>query len=894
MNRKERRAAQRQAQRGAPAPPLPAAQATADPLAVAVQHLRAGRLREAEHLCRDALRRDPQSFAALHLLGFIAFQSGHDQAAIELMTRAVAVDPHSTECHFHLALALHRSGRLDEAAAHFSKAAALKPDFAAAHLDLGNVLMQQGKPEAAKDSYRRALALDAGSADTHLNLGNAFMRLDQPAAAEGHYRRASELKPDHVGAYLNLGAALIAQARLPAAIESLRRAAALKPEAAEIHRHLADALHHQGQPGEALASYRRALSLQPNALEARHGLGNVLMELGEFRQAVEEYRRVLVVRPEHAEICNNLGIALAALGQYAEAEAQYRRALALKPGLVDVHRNLGRVVLARGGPEEALWLARRGLAIEETVEGRAFFVECAKNLPVDRADGELRNLLARALTEGWSRPGELSGLAGDLFQASEAGKICLARMTQPLSAVCPAPEVLDRDTLALLAADRLLLALMESAPVRQVALERLLALARRTLLDWALDAAAGDLDPPLLAFFCALAIQCFINEYVFAHDSEEWAGFVKLREALDHALSGGAAIPPLWLVAAAAYGPLHELGQAAALLQAAWPDPIKRLLRQQIEEPLTERKIRAGIPTLTGVDDAVSQKVRQQYEDMPYPRWITAAPVGRPAAIEWHLRNRFPLAPIRHVPRRERLDMLIAGCGTGQHSIESAQRYAGAQVLAIDLSLTSLGYAARKTRSLGLSNIEYGQADILRLGALGRSFDVIEASGVLHHLRDPAEGWRILLRWLRPGGFMSVGLYSAIARADVRAARAFIAEGGYGQSAADIRRCRQDIMALADGTEVKNVASYPDFFSISECRDLLFHVEEHQLTIPQIAAFLAENGLVFIGFATDAERKYRQRFPDDPSMTNLDNWHRFETEMPSAFAGMYQFWVQKP
>ena len=76
-------------------------------------------------------------------------------------------------------------------------------------------------------------------------------------------------------------------------------------------------------------------------------------------------------------------------------------------------------------------------------------------------------------------------------------------------------------------------------------------------------------------------------------------------------------------------------------------------------------------------------------------------------------------------------------------------------MLAVDLSLSSLCYAKRKTRELGLTNITYAQADILRLGTLPRRFDVIESSGVLHHLADPLAGWRVLLSLLRPGGFMS-------------------------------------------------------------------------------------------------------------------------------------------
>ena len=54
--------------------------------------------------------------------------------------------------------------------------------------------------------------------------------------------------------------------------------------------------------------------------------------------------------------------------------------------------------------------------------------------------------------------------------------------------------------------------------------------------------------------------------------------------------------------------------------------------------------------------------------------------------------------------------------------------------------------------------------------------------------------------------------------------------------------------------------------------------------------------LGFIGFnlKPDILKKYGERFPDDESMTDLDSWHVFESEHPAVFAGMYQFWVQKP
>ncbi len=80
---------------------------------------------------------------------------------------------------------------------------------------------------------------------------------------------------------------------------------------------------------------------------------------------------------------------------------------------------------------------------------------------------------------------------------------------------------------------------------------------------------------------------------------------------------------------------------------------------------------------------------------------------------------------------------------------------------------------------------------------------------------------------------------------------------------------------------------------MSECRDLLFHVQEHQFTIPEISAFLAETGFTFVGFETPARGAYLRRFPSDQAAVDLANWTTFEIENPSTFAQMYQFWIQK-
>jgi SAM-dependent methyltransferase len=213
----------------------------------------------------------------------------------------------------------------------------------------------------------------------------------------------------------------------------------------------------------------------------------------------------------------------------------------------------------------------------------------------------------------------------------------------------------------------------------------------------------------------------------------------------------------------------------------------------------------------------------------------------------------------------------------------------------VDLSLASLSYAKRKTQELGLTNIEYAQADILKLESLGRSFDVIESGGVLHHLEDPFKGWMVLLSLLRKGGFMGVALYSEVARRDVVKAREYIEGQGYTPSIDDIRKCRQDLINLSEFGEYSTLLEINDFYSVSDCRDFLFHVQEHRMTLTGIDSFLKLNNLAFLGFQISPQVlvAYHQRFPDDKAAVNLDQWNIFEHENPDTFMGMYQFWIQK-
>ena len=238
-------------------------------------------------------------------------------------------------------------------------------------------------------------------------------------------------------------------------------------------------------------------------------------------------------------------------------------------------------------------------------------------------------------------------------------------------------------------------------------------------------------------------------------------------------------------------------------------------------------------------------------------------------------------------------DVLIAGCGTGQQSIERKSKYKNSQILAIDLSLSSLAYAKRKTEELQVSGIEYMQSDIRDLDKVGRKFDIIECAGVLHHMDDPVSGWRVLTNCLKKGGLMAIGLYSELAREIIVKIREEIKEKGIGSSNTEMKLFRNGILKSKQKHHMI-IKEASDFYSLSEFRDLLFHVQEHRFTIPQIKDCLANLGLKFCGFQGELIVKdfiLKNSKKDD--LYNLDIWNLYEESNPGTFIGMYQFWCQK-
>lgn len=761
---------------------------------------------------------------------------------------------------------------------------------------MGAAYMQVGRTAEALLPMREAVTLSPGDVEALYNLGVIQQGLGHLNEAETSYRHALRVDDDYADAHGNLGVILQSQGQLDEAAARYRRTLELNPKNILARINLGVCLHDMGLLDEAEASYLIALQLAPDNADALSNLGNTLQNLHRFTEAESCYRRALEIKPGYPDAHYNLGNLLHDLGRLIESEECFRRALEIKPDYIEALNNLALLLDEQGKSATGLKIIQKSLHIRETSKARSIFFTCAKHLQIAEIDGETRENLVKALTTPWGKPSELVRICMDVVKLDDAILACVTQASMAWPQRLSAAQLFGMNGYTATSATPLLAAILTATPICDLEMERFLTMVRHAMLETSTTVGNCDSeDDASLDFYCAIALQCFINEYVFSYTDSEIQKATGLRDTVAKALADNAQIPASWLIAVAAYFPLHTLSSSSRLLERAWPESVVPVLLQQVREPEEEMRLRSSIPRLTDIEDAISILVQSQYEENPYPRWVKTALGSQPATVDNVLRRIFPLVSFSASGNRDNPEILIAGCGTGQQSISTAQRFSGAQVLAVDLSLSSLCYAKRKTSELGLTAIEYAQADLLKLGELGRSFDIVESTGVLHHLADPWAGWKVLLSLLRPGGFMKIGLYSKIARQDIAQMRTLISHWGYGPSAAEIRQCRQDLIDSEKKYDFMATLNSPDFFSTSSCRDLLFHAQEHLMSLSSIDEFLRKNNVGFLGFEIESKvlHAYKLRFPEDHTATNLKLWQTFENENPDTFANMYQFWIQK-
>ncbi len=267
-----------------------------DQLARAIALHQAGRIGEAEQIYQKILLAAPQHADAWHLLGVVAHQKGQHQAAVELISTAIAFNSNSASYHNNIGEAYRALRRFDEAVA----------------------------------SFRRAVGCDPTMVQSRFNLGRGLAALGEGAAAAAELRQAIERDPHHAGALKHLGHACFAQRDFAAAATAYRKALDLAPGDGELHAALGDVALSQGAPDAAVAHYEQAVALGFENAVVLCSLGLALHDAGAFAAAEERYEKALKLDPESALVHNNLGLAKLLRGEFGGGWRAYERRLMLK------------------------------------------------------------------------------------------------------------------------------------------------------------------------------------------------------------------------------------------------------------------------------------------------------------------------------------------------------------------------------------------------------------------------------------------------------------------------------------------------------------------------------------------------------------------------------------
>jgi tetratricopeptide (TPR) repeat protein/SAM-dependent methyltransferase len=803
--------------------------------------------------------------------------------------RIYTLKQHDADAWYALSHTHWSSGNIDEARNCCLRALELQPDHFDAIVGLGNVLFSLGQQEKAALQYQKALQINPEHAVAHCNLGNILSVMGRYDSAAASYQKAIQIDPNLFIAFYNFGNLRMQQCAYDKAVNNFKRAVALIPseEQLTVIKHQGRLLAQNNRPEEAKALFTQLCQTYPDDTQSWLHLSTVNGKLGNIDEAGDCCRRVLAIQPHHDQAHVVLGNVFFHHRKLDEALSHYQRALESNPQNVTALNNFGNACQTEEQIHDYIGFYREAIKLlSDPSEARATFGKIIKNtLPtayVPWLDEELQECFSnRAFDDKY-----LSRVTSHLLRLKYDIQVSSGHDNREW-----------RMSGGNIAPDKLFILFLKNTVNTDATLEQYLITLRRDLLKKYVS--GNTLGNDDLQVIGALAHQSYNNEYVFSLETLEEQIIDDLRHSIEHrvpALQEPDRDLECRLLVFAMYENLYSLAckkDLCLMPQASWSGIMHPLLEQTILNPLEEEAIKQEIVSVGRIEDKTSRLVQSQYEENPYPRWLSV-PRDRSRNLKLVVKQLFPdFTPPSFLDGP--IQMLIAGCGTGKHPIQTAS-YGNVEITAIDISKSSLAYGMRMARKYGVTNVKFMQGDILQLAKLDKRFHIIESVGVLHHMEDPLAGWRILSDLLVEGGLMSIGLYSELARKPIVAAQEVIRNEGLIPDRSNIRNFRKRILQRDLDDAICGLSNVNDFYSSSECRDLLFHSTEHRYTLPQIGKALNDLKLDFLGFVFDSLKTpgmYREHFPVDRNMKNLLLWDKYEKLYPNTFTGMYKFWCQK-
>ena len=621
----------------------------------------------------------------------------------------------------------------------------------------------------------------------------------------------------------------------------------------------------------------------PNSILIQNIQGVVHTELKNYKLAKNLFIKVVNLSPNYTDGHYNLANVYNKLDEKEKAIESYNKVIELDINYFKAHNNLGNIYRKKGLNKRAIECYLSTLEINSNY--KVAYYNLAGVLQFYILDEENKNInkyLLHLLKEKIIvRPNSIApNILNGLFLNTD--------LKNNLSLI--KDKITNEDfnyVLENLQKNSLLMQFMKVCPIPDYYIEKNFVKIRKEILNQTYKL---NIDKNHINFLISLSMQCFLNEYIYDQSKDEIEKIKKIDERIKNNLKENKEIIDLDILCLSCYEPLTNFSWSNKI---KFSDKLKEIYELHLDNNEIENQISKRIKSISKVKDQVSIKVKKQYEENPYPRWENLGLSIEPREIKEVINDNDLNLDLKKITNSESPEILIAGCGTGQHAITTASKYQKSKILALDLSFKSLSYAKRKANELKINNIDFIQGDILDLESIDRKFDIIESVGVLHHMDNPFKGWKILTSCLNNDSLMLIGLYSEKARQHIKEIKNKINKIKLQSNYKNIIKFRKDLIENNDN-HLNYIKSSPDFYTVSGVRDLLFHVQEHRFTISKIKEYLDKLGLIFLGFEGQlVKEKFKEIYSNKIDLYNLDKWEEYEKNNPRTFAGMYQFWCKR-
>ena len=773
---------------------------------------------------------------------------------------------------------------------------------------LGIMNYNKNNTSAATAYFEMGIKKDSKNHVSFFNLGKLYFDTGEKDKSLKLFKEILAMKKDFLPAYENILEILLIQNKIDEAQNFIQRIASEDIQIIKDIKYFEGKIFlAKGEINKAYDSFIKTIESDPHHYGALSSLGRLSFIKSNTNDSIAYYKKAIEINKRSVDLIN-ISVSLSVSGELEKAYQYLLEAYKLFPDEILIYRHIAEILVKKSMLLEACekcheglnkyqslssGLQKEALDIKQDLEKKLMTIIEKVTLEPntnydDNEDLKEKNgvFFLKAMEE--NNPQNFIPLR---ITATSTLKNMIERKYQN--------KELDHELLGEVISIGLLSNFISKLANTNVFLEDFLINVRSFIIQIIADESFNEADSNLDSvnfknFLGSLALQCHHNEYIWSLSSDDLKNLDKITQSITSTNKNNEIDIETTILALATTKSLKDLKEIIpnfSELKNSKDRNLSKIFNDQISDFTKEKDIKKTIKLLNNIENNVSIKVQKQYEENPYPRWDNME-INKNNYYNYKVQTE--ISPNTFTYESEDAKILIAGCGTGRHAISTALASQSSMVTAIDLSAHSLAYGIRKAKEMGVSNIEWHQGDILDIKKLDYSFDYIEASGVLHHMKDPAQGFNALKNQLKPNGLMKIGLYSSASKRRLEAIKSYIKDNKIKKTKKDIDKLRDYIKNSEDNDCIYVRTAISDFFKTSEIIDLLIHEQEVFFTIPEIKnLFVSEFN--FLGFIFEEKERnyYREQFPDDKKHINLDNWEKLETENPDLFLSMYQFWIQK-